>query len=188
MITLERIEKNYELFMAKLQQVGVDTSKIDEEFASKLKLASFSMVKEKNEDTCCQGALLNTILRKLTPTALKLNEILSENVKVDTNSLIKVCLLHQISKAVMFIQNDNEWEIKNRNMYYKYAPNSVGLKMGIRSLLIATRLGITFTDEEAEAMTVLDKSEDDKQTKFYGSPLATILKQAAEITYLENRN
>lgn len=181
MISQELIEKNYALFKKKLEPYEVSEELVDAVFGDKLKNASFAMNNENG--VAYKGSLLNIILRILTPLALKIAEILGEDVHISQDSLIKVCLLHQISKAFMFVENDNQWEVEKRGMTYKYAETEAGLKMGMRSLLICSSLDIKFTEEEFEAMTILDRADDDKQAKFYCTPLSTIIKASNELTF-----
>ena len=61
------------------------------------------------------------------------------------------------------------------------------LKLGMRSLIICQNLGITFNEVEAEAMIVMDRDENESQVKYYSSTLSTIIKQANELTFLQNR-
>ena len=186
MISQELIEKNYALFKKKLEPYEVPEELIDAVFGDKLKNASFAINNENG--VAYKGSLLNIILRTLTPLALKVAEILGEDVHISQDSLIKVCLLHQISKAFMFVENDNQWEIEKRGMVYKYAEMEAGLKMGMRSLLICSSLDIKFTEDEFEAMTILDRADDDKQAKFYCTPLSTAIKMANELTYIKIKN
>lgn len=185
MISEEMKEKNYILFKKKLKTFGVDSEKLEEVFGDRLKNATFALTNENG--LAYDGSLIHVILRTLTPYAIKVNELLPEDVRVKQDSLVKVCLLHQISKAIMLTPNDNEWEKEKRGMLYKYAPSKVGLKMGLKSIYLANKIGIAFEEDEIEAMTILDRSADDNQAKFYSTPLSTVLKEAAELTYLTNR-
>jgi hypothetical protein len=134
-----------------------------------------------------EGSLLHIVLRTLTPYAIKINDLLPDNLKVDTNSLVKVCLLSHLSKCKMFIPNDNAWEVTNRAMTYKFAPSEVSLRTGIKSLILAQRMGVEFTDVEVDAMTILDRDAD-LQAKYFSTPLATIVRQAYELTLLQFKN
>ena len=140
---------NYELFLKKLNQLGIDTAKLAEEYGEKLADASFSINSENG--LAYDGSLIEVILYKLTPYAIRLNELFPEAIRADKASLIKVCLLHQIAKAVRLVTNDNEWEIKNRGLLYKYVQGQPSIRTGLHSLVIANNCGITFTPEEAEA-------------------------------------
>lgn len=184
MINEEIKEKNLLLFKKKLEEIGIQFN-IDSLIEDKIKNATFSISNENG--LAYDGSLLNVILRILTPFAIKINETLPENIKVEKNSLIKVCLLSHISKCEMFEPNDNEWEKEKRGILFKYAKSNVALKMGIKSLIFAQELGVKFTPEEIEAITIMDRRSDDEQSMFYSNPISIVLKQANELTYLSTR-
>ena len=177
---------NYELYLKKLNQLNVYTTKLAEDFGEKIADATFSVNNENG--LAYDGALINTILYKLTPYAIKINELFPKELQVDKNSLIKVCLLHQIAKAVRLTKNDNEWEIEKRGILYKYTPNQPSIRTGLHSLVIAQNCGIPFTPEEAEAMTVNDRDLSDDQARWHSSLMASIVRQANEMVYLEANN
>ena len=66
---------------------------------------------------------------------------------------------------------------------FEYAPYPYGMKMGLRSIALCEQMNIKLTPEEIEAMTILDRENED-QAKFFASPLATIVKIANELTFL----
>ena len=108
--------KNYELFLKKLNQLGIETTKLDENFGGKIVDAPFSNIE--STGLAYDGALINTLLYKLTPYAIKINEMFPKELQIDKNSLVKVCLLHQIAKSIRLEKNDNDWEIKIRGIIY----------------------------------------------------------------------
>ena len=177
-------QKNLELFFKKLSEVGIETTTLREIYGEKLINATYTF--SNRDNGCGDGELLNTVLRKLTPMAININKLLPEDKQADQNSLIKVCLLAQISKAVMVSPNENKWEIENRGLLYKFNDSAVALKMGMRSISMCMECGITLTENEIEAISNIDR-EEDKQMKFFSSPLATVLRQAMELTDLINR-
>lgn len=194
MINEELIEKNYELFKKKVADFGVEPEAIDALFGDKLKNASYST--SNDYGLAYEGSLLQVILRTFTPIALKVMELVKERVnitkgeeadvlpEIEQASVVKICLLHQISKAVMFEKNDDKWQVEKRGLVYKFAESEVGFKTGMRSLFLCHKLGIDFTEAEFEAMTILDKAPDDMQAKYYCSPLSAIIREANELTYL----
>ena len=137
---------------------------------------------------CGDGTLISTILKILTPFAVKLNNLYPEEMRVNQSTLVKVCLLHQIAKAVRLVPNDNLWEVEKRGLAYKYNPNQPSIKTGLHSLVLAQNFGITFNEEEAEAMTVNDRLVTDEQAKWHSSLLASIVRQASEMTYMQDNN
>ena len=178
--------KNYELFLKKLNQLGIDTTKLAEEYGELLADATFSV--NSDNGLAYDGALLETLLYKLTPYAVKINDLYPTEVQVDKRSLVKVCLLHQIAKAIRLVKNENEWEIKNRGLVYTYAKNQPSIRTGLHSLVMAQNCGIQFTAEEAEAMTVNDRDLTDDQARWHSSLMASIVRQASEMVYLEANN
>lgn len=184
MINEEIKEKNLLLFKKKLEEIGIQLN-MDSLIEDKIKNATFTITNENG--LAYEGSLLNVILRILTPFAIKINDALPENIRVDKNSLIKVCLLSNISKCEMFEPNDNEWEKEKRGMLFKYAKSNIALKMGMKSLIFAQELGVKFNPEEIEAITIMDRRLDDEQTMFFSNPISVVLKQAHELTYLSTR-
>jgi len=180
------IAKNYEIFIKKLKQLDIDTDKLEKEYGELIANATFSA--HADNGLAYDGSLLHTVLYKLTPYAIKLNELYPADIQVDKNSLIKICLLHQIAKAVRLIKNDNQWEIEKRGLPYKYNPNVPAIRSGLHSLIMATNCGISFTAEEAEAMTVNDRDMTDEQARWHSSLMSSIIRQASEMVYLEANN
>ena len=174
-------EKNINLFFKKLAEVtGVNN--LFDLIGEKLKNATFST--NGNEEICGEGTFIKTLLYTLTPFAIKLNDMLPEDQRIDKNTLVKVCLLHQIAKSVKLIPNDNSWEIEKRGLLYKYDNTMPSIRTGLHSLVLAQQAGITFTPEEAEAMTVNDRELSDEMTRWHQSRLSSIIRMANELTYI----
>lgn len=134
------------------------------------------------------GSFVKNIIR-LTKIANQINEILPEDLRADKNSVYKVCLLSQIAKVIMLSKNENNWEVVNRGMVYKYNKLDGALRTGERSIMLATNAGITFNEVEFEAMGILDRTaDDDNYKKYFSSSLSTVVRQAAEIITLMNKN
>jgi hypothetical protein len=70
-------------------------------------------------------------------------------------------------------------------MVYKYDENQPSIRTGLHSLILAQQCGVTFTPEEAEAMTVNDRDLTDDQARWHSSVMATIVRQANELTYIQ---
>ena len=173
----EIIEKNYLIFIKKLNQLGIETSILEEKLGDKIKHATF------NTTNGGDGTLLHVIIRILTPNAIKLSELNpfdnnpQDLIKFNKDSLIKVCLLSHLSKCEMFQKGKREGT-------YEYAPYPYALKMGLRSIALCQECNIPLTAEEIEAMTILDR-EIEEQAKFFSSPLAQLIKIANELTFLQ---
>lgn len=178
------LEKNFSIFKKKLLEVCPEVN-LDalSSFEEQIKNASYSITPNSND--CYVGSLLQIVLRTFIPFALKINDTLQDELKVETTSIIKVGLLSHISKCVMFEKNKNEWEIEKLGKLFTYSNSETGMKMGMRSIYIASKLNITFTESEFEAMMIMDR--EDKQSEFYSSTLSIIIKQANQLTQLQNR-
>ena len=85
---MEQTEKNFKIFITKLEEVGVPTKVLVEKYGDAIKSATFSHRSEYG--LAYDGALLQVILYKLTPYAIKMNELYPESMRVNRNQLIKV--------------------------------------------------------------------------------------------------
>ena len=134
-----------------------------------------------------RGSLVETVLN-ITKYAVKINGLLPNDKQATLDSIVKVGLLHHLAKVLLYLPNDNSWEITNRGMVYKYNSDLLGaLRVGERSTLLACNAGIKFAEFEFEAMRIMDKSNDDTYSKYYSSSLSTVIKQANEIITLINK-
>lgn len=186
MITKEIKEKNFRLFLKKLNALGLPIEELNEKYGEAIQNATFTASNE--HGNAYEGSLLEIVLKKLTPYAIKLNDMLPQEIQIEKNTLVKVCLLHHIAKGITIIPNDNEWEMQKRGLLYKYDPKAPALRTGTYSLIIASQCGISFTLEEAEAMTINDKELTDNQARWHSSVFATIIRQANELTYTDINN
>ena len=144
--------------------------------------ASFGMSEDSN--TAFDGALIKFSL-EIAEYAKKLNEILPEDKRVPNSAIYKVALLQHIAKAIMYVKNDNDWEIEKRGIYYKFNELGASLRCGERSILLTMTSGVKFDDDEYEAMRVVDKvNEGDNAVRWYGTTLSMLIRQANEIITL----
>lgn len=186
MLTEEKINSNYATFIDKLSNIGVNTDQlvnlIGEE---KLKKATYAI----NSDSgmAFDGSLIYFSLCKIAKLAILINNQVFSSIKVNQDSLLKVSLLHQISKSLMFEENDSQWEKTNRGLLYKYSKLEGALRCGERSAYICLKCGIDLTPEEFEAMKIIDKDSDDNYSKYFSSPLSLILKSTVDLTAAEAR-
>lgn len=132
--------------------------------------------------TAYKGALLVHINMTMA-LAQRTAKMISGTFQIDEDSLLKVCVLMHLSKRYLYIENDNEWEIKNRGLNFKFNKELEGcLKGGERSALEAMNNGIKFTPVEFEAMKALD-DDDDVSRNPYKSIMTTVIRQANELGY-----
>ena len=121
-----------------------------------------------------EGGLVDHLLR-VAFYAVRFNNSLPVDIKVDQKSLLKVCLLHQIGKTNLYIDGP-EWAKKN-GKHYDFNNTLVSMRVSERSIYYATSNGVTFTEEEFGAILMSDKS-DDKQAEYHNSILGDLLKMA----------
>lgn len=130
------------------------------------------------------GGLIDHIL-KVTKYAIYLNDSLPENIRVDKKSIIKVCFLHQIGKTFLYKFCESEWHRNNLGKMYDFNEDLISMKIGERSAYYALSNGVELSEEEYQSIINYDKSEEDKQSKWYGSTLSTLLRQANELSIIE---
>lgn len=183
-MTEEQKEKNLKLYFESLEKYGVDVSRLRDEFGELIKNAPMALKNDTPLGT--EGMMVSFVLRDVTPTALKLLEVLGDT-EIEKASVIKVCCLMHLAKATTIVPNDMEWEIQKMGKVFKYVEMNNSLQNGVRALMMASNMGITFTDCEAEAMTILDRSDDDMSMKYHASSLATIVKAANELMFAKYR-
>jgi hypothetical protein len=131
--------------------------------------------------TAYKGALLMHI-NMTCALAQRMIKMISGTFQIDEDSILKVCCLMHLSKRFMYVENDNEWEIKNRGLFFKFAKDMEGcLKGGERSALEALNNGVNITPTEFEAIKALD--DDDVTKNPFKSIQTIIVRQVNELAY-----
>ena len=186
-ITNEKIEKNYSLFLELLKKYDAYSEDFIAKYGEKIKLASFAC--DDKIGYSFVGSLLETVIHKMCVIGCHVNDLALSNhatLQVEKKSLMKVLLLQHVSKAEMFIKTAEEWKMK-KGINYDFNPNlKTSLKLGERSIMMCTQNGITFTDEEYEAMLALDKR--DEVFNPYVSTLCEVVKITNNLSTLEIYN
>ena len=131
--------------------------------------------------TAYKGALLMHINMTMA-LAQRMLKMISGTFQVDEDSLLKVCCIMHLSKRYMYIENENEWEIKNRGLLFKFAKDMEGcLKGGERSALEALNNGVRLSPIEFEAIKSLDDEENAKNP--FKSIMTVVIRQSNELAY-----
>lgn len=183
MLSEDIILKNYDDFKKRLEMyVGVEeTNNLINSLGGDDVVMDASYANLTDSGLAYKGSLIESMLN-ITKYAVKINQLLPENKQANLNSIVKVGLLHHIAKVLLYEPNDNNWEITNRGMVYKYNSELEGaLRVGERSTLLSSNAGIKFSELEYEAMRIMDKTNDDNYAKYYSSSLSIVIKQANEI-------
>ena len=181
----EKINKNNQTFLEKNKLYQILNKELLEYLGEDLLTAPASTMKSLHN--AFPGGLIDHIL-KTTKYAIGINKLLPEDISVDANSIVKVCFLHQIGKTFLYKWCESEWHRNNQGKMYDFNEELTSMKIGERSAYYAMKYGISLTEEEYQAIINYDKSDDDKQSKWYGSTLSTILKQANELAIIEEKN
>lgn len=181
MMKLSEEQKVQEItkFIGLMKHVGLDL-KYDMD-KLQIEVSESPCAINENVGTAYKGALLIHI-NMICAIAQRIAKMVSGTFQIDDVSLLRVCLIMHLSKRDMYIENDNEWEIKNRGLLFKFNDNiEACLKGGERSALEALNLGVQLTPTELEAIKCLD--DDDSSKKPFVSILTTIVRQANELAY-----
>ena len=132
--------------------------------------------------TAYKGALIIHI-NMVMALAQRIAKMISGTFEIDENTLLKAISIMHLSKRLVYVENDNDWEIKNRGLMFKFAKGVEGcLKGGERSALEALNNGVKLTPIEFEAITCLDEDVEASKKPFL-SIYTTVIRQANELAY-----
>jgi hypothetical protein len=181
-LTQEQRIKNLSLWVKKLTEIGVNTNKLIEMYGDKIQNSPLS--DKPLSGMAYEGALIYQALFKLTPHAININNKLTEDIRVDKNTLIKVCLLINLAKSIMFESETENWKI-TKGAIWKYVDYPLALRTGQRTLLMLQECEIELTDNEIEAILGIDALDDDTFIKTNGSTLLTVVRLANQLMWHE---
>lgn len=134
-----------------------------------------------------EGSLLYHI-RRVWYFAQELSKIYSIISPVETHTLAKIVVLHQLGKVGMFAPNTDEWQVNKLGKVFTFVETGTCLKTGERSKLLCSNAGVIFTPEEYEAMSIIDKSpEEYENMNKYRTALSTIIRVANDMAYAHAR-
>ena len=181
----DKILKNKQTFLEKNELYGILNKELLDYLGEDLLTAPASTMTSLHN--AFPGGLIDHVL-KTTKYAIGINKLLPDSISVDAQSIVKVCFLHQIGKTFLYKWCESEWHRNNQGKMYDFNEEIISMKVGERSVFYAMKYGIKLSEEEYQAIVNYDKPQDDKQSKWYGSTIATILKQANELAIIEEKN
>ena len=124
-----------------------------------------------------QGLLKHSV--GVTETLLRFREFLAPAIPEE--SCVIVGLFHDVGKLGMpgkplYLQNDNEWMVKNRGIRYKINPDVVAMGLAVRSLYLVAQY-IPLSDAESQAIAYHDGQyiDDNKIIAHKEEPLTLLL-------------
>lgn len=194
MLTEFQINTNYTRWQQRLEKYQCASPKMFAELGEAIKKAPWA--RDVESGGAYDGALLDVVINhlcmlgyRLNTVALtdpKTNSILHPYIQVSPDMLMRVLLLQHIAKAELYITQREAWKAK-KGMLYEFNPDiETTLKVGERSLFLCQKYGITVSEDEFDAMRVIDKA-DELSTLAYINPLAQMVKTANQWTNLEIR-
>jgi hypothetical protein len=68
---------------------------------------------------------------------------------------------------------------------YDFNEELISMKVGERSAYYCLKYGVELSEEEYQSIINFDKPDDDKQSKWYGSTLSTILRISNDLSIIE---
>ena len=196
MLKQDQIAANYARWLKRLEKYNCYSEKLIEDLGEKICNATWAM--NADSGAAYQGALLDVVMNHLCDIAYSFNEValtrLIDNtltnvrpyIKVNTNMLIRVLLLQHISKAEIFTPTTESWKVKKGTLYEYNKDIETTLKVGERSLFLCQKYGIQLTEDEFDAMRIIDKMEE-QSIATYTTPLALMVKTANQFACLEIR-
>ena len=110
-----QILRNKETFLEKNTLYGVLNKQLLEFLGEELMTAPASTMTSLHN--AFPGGLIDHVL-KTTKYAIGINKLLPKNQQVDTQSIIKVCFLHQIGKTFLYKWCESEWHRTNQGKMY----------------------------------------------------------------------
>jgi hypothetical protein len=179
-LTQEQAYTEWVKFYGVFEKLGL-TQNYDME-KLKTELLSSPCAVSEEMGTAYKGALLIHI-NMVMALAQRVAKMISGTFEIDENTLLKSIAIMHLSKRLVYVENDNDWEIKNRGLMFKFAKGVEGcLKGGERSALEALNNGVKLTPIEFEAITRLDEDVEASKKPFL-SIYTTVIRQANELAY-----
>ena len=179
-LTQEQAYTEWVKFYGVFEKLGLSKNYDMEKLKSEL-LSSPCAVSEEM-GTAYKGALIIHI-NMVMALAQRIAKMISGTFEIDENTLLKAISIMHLSKRLVYVENDNDWEIKNRGLMFKFAKGVEGcLKGGERSALEALNNGVKLTPIEFEAITCLDEDVEASKKPFL-SIYTTVIRQANELAY-----
>ena len=194
MLSEERLNQNYLMFINRMEKYGCKSDTLLNELGERIKYASYNRNEE--DGGCYTGSLIDVTLNRLCKVGFQINEsVFGQNTNAvvqrpflycEPKSLMKVLLLLNLSKAEMYEPETEQWKLK-KGMLYRFSETlKAPLKIGVRTLYLCQKYGIRLTEEEYEAILFFD-SEDDTVPEKFRNPLCILVRTAMAFTAVELR-
>lgn len=194
MLTEEKINANFLKWIKCLERYDCYSQSMINDIGDKIKNTPFTL--HENMGGAYQGAMIDVVLNHLCTIATHINDNAFKgndenktnhhNLYVNKNMLMKVLLLQHISKAEMFVYQTQQWKVKNGQFYDFNDELNTKLKTGERSIFMCQKYGIELSEEEYEAMCIIDKNEENGD--IYSNSLTMLVKYVNKLTAIDIRH
>jgi len=186
MVTLDKqkLERNIKKFEEVNEKYNIFTKDLLDFLGQGYFLSPASPMKDMNN--AFPGGLLDHTI-KVAKYAVYLNKVIPESMQETMESILKVSFLSEIGKTFLFTPCKSEWHMTNLGKYFEYNEELVSMRVGERSAHYALSNGVKLTEDEYQAILNHDKSDDDKQVRWYTTKLCQLLKQATDLAILEEK-
>ena len=184
MISKDKIASNYKKFVERGLQYEVLTDGLIEELGTDL--ISSPCTTSNEMFGAFEGGLVDYILN-VTKHAVLLNEKLSENKKVDKSTLIRVCLIHQIGKITMFVEQTDKWRREKLNELYTFNNDVLPMTVSERTISFLMKHQIKLNEHEIYAINNYNSDFIKKDFTHEGVKISAILRVANLIATIEEK-
>ena len=111
-------------FATKFEELGLSKHYDMDKLKSEI-LSSPCSISE-DSGTAYRGALIMHI-NMLMALSQRIAKMISGTFQIDENSLLKVCCIMHLAKRTMYVESENDWDIK-RGYPFKFAENEGAMK------------------------------------------------------------
>ena len=79
-------------------------------------------------------------------------------------------------------------KVNNPGKMYEFCDDIVSLHVWGEMDIFSIKYGVKLSEKDFQAITNLDKDDDDKMAKYFSSPLTQIIKLGFELAIMEEKN
>lgn len=184
MLSKEKILKNAKKF----NETGIKYGVINDELMEMLgeEFITAPCTTTTNLYGAYDGGLIEHIINT-TKHALNINDSLPADKQVNKDLIIRVCMIHQIGKSKMYVEQTSKWHKDNRGEMYTWNENLLSMSVAERSIYYALKAGINLSEDEVYAIYNYNSDFAQKPLTSDGDKLAAILRVANMVATIEEK-
>ena len=188
MITKEILEKNKNKYKTTIKQYNICRHELIEKMYE-FGLFTCPASTMKSLHNAFDGGLVDHMLRVAT-YAVKIADIVPENIRPTRESVLRVSLLHGLGKVGLYKTCDSEWHRKNLGKMYEFNEKITSMTVGERSIyhIISNNNSDILTDIEYQAIINHSKPGTDDMSEWHTETLGEILKMSIKLAILEEKS